>query len=129
MLNIGLFCVPRQYLMYIQYILFIFPFFHSQKQGYLTFYGNVLCIENNWYCQTRARSPLCWWTKQDLALWYFFFFFVFCPFFRAALATYGGSQAKGLIGDVASGLRQSHSNARSEPHLLPTPQLMATLDP
>ena len=27
---------------------------------------------------------------------------------------YGGSQARGLIGAVASGLRQSHSNARSE---------------
>ena len=36
---------------------------------------------------------------------------------------YEGSQAKGRIGDVASGLHHSHSNARSEPHLRPTPQL------
>ena len=42
---------------------------------------------------------------------------------------YGGSQARGLIGAVAAGLHQSHSNARSELHLQPTPQLMATPDP
>jgi len=29
----------------------------------------------------------------------------------------GGSQARGLIGAVAAGLRHSHSNARSKPHL------------
>ena len=57
--------------------------------------------------------------------------FVFCLFclLGAALAAYGGSQARGLIGVVAAGLCQSHSNARSEPFLQPTPQLMATLDP
>ena len=42
---------------------------------------------------------------------------------------YGGSQAKGLMGAVAAGLHQSHSNAGSEPHLRPTPQLTATPDP
>ena len=41
---------------------------------------------------------------------------------------YGGSQARGLIGAVASGLHHSHSNAGSEPHLQPTPQLTAMLD-
>ena len=46
-------------------------------------------------------------------------------FFRATLAAYGGSQSSGLIGAVAAGLRQSHSNARSELHLQPTPQLTA----
>ena len=39
---------------------------------------------------------------------------------------YGSSQARGRIGAVAAGLRHSHSNARSEPSLQPTPQLMAT---
>ena len=34
--------------------------------------------------------------------------------FRAAPAAYGGSQARGLIGAVATGLLQSHSNAGSE---------------
>ena len=41
----------------------------------------------------------------------------------AAPAAYGGSQARGPIGAVAAGLRQSHSNAGSELHLRPTPQL------
>ena len=53
-----------------------------------------------------------------------FSFFFFC-FFRAAVAAYGSSQATGLIGATAAGLRHSHSNARSEPHLRPTPQLTA----
>ena len=64
---------------------------------------------------------------------FIFFIFIFCLFFglvsMAAPATYGGSQARGLTGAVAAGLRQSHSNARSEPHLRPTPQLTAMPDP
>ena len=47
----------------------------------------------------------------------------------AAPTAYGGSQARGRIGAVAAGLRQSHSNAGSEPRLQPTPQLTATWDP
>ena len=54
--------------------------------------------------------------------------FIFC-LFRAAPAAYGGSQARGLIRAVATGLRQSLSNARSEPRLQPTPQLTAMPDP
>ena len=42
---------------------------------------------------------------------------------------YGGSQARGQIGTVATGLCQSHSNARSELRVWRTPQLTATLDP
>ena len=42
---------------------------------------------------------------------------------------HGGSQARGLIRVVATGLRHSHSNARSKPRLRPTPQLMAMSDP
>ena len=42
---------------------------------------------------------------------------------------YGGSQARGLIGAVAAGLRQSHSNEGSEPCLQPTPQFMAMPNP
>ena len=49
--------------------------------------------------------------------------------FRATLTVYGSSQARGLIGAIAAGLRCSHSNAGSEPCLWPTPQFMATLDP
>ena len=47
----------------------------------------------------------------------------------ATPAAYGGSQARGPIGAVATGLRRSHSNAGSEPSLRPTPQLRATPDP
>ena len=59
----------------------------------------------------------------------FFVFLGFFAFFRAAPTAYGGSQARNLIGAVAAGLRQSHSNTGSEPRLQPTPQLTATLDP
>ena len=57
------------------------------------------------------------------------FGFVFLPSLRAAPTAYGGSQARGLIGAVAAGLHQSHSNTGSELRLQPTPQLTATLDP
>ena len=58
----------------------------------------------------------------------FIFFFVSC-LFRAAPAAHGGSQARGLLGTVATGLCQSHSNARSEPSLQPRAQVMAMPDP
>ena len=45
--------------------------------------------------------------KKKLLLFFVFYLF----------AAYGGSQARGLIGAIAAGLRQSHSNARSEPCL------------
>ena len=44
-------------------------------------------------------------------------FFFFLVFFRAALAAYGGSQARGQIGAADAGLHHSHSNVESEPHL------------
>ena len=53
---------------------------------------------------------------------------VFCPF-RAAPAAYGGSQARGRIGAAAAGLRHSHSLARCELRVRPTPQRTATPDP
>ena len=49
--------------------------------------------------------------------------------FRAAPATYESSQARGRIGAVATGLRQSHSNAGSKLRLQPTPQFTAMPDP
>ena len=64
--------------------------------------------------------------------YYVWEFFLFCPppffFFRAAHVAHRGSQGRGPIGATASGHSQSHSNSRSEPYLLSTPQLMATLD-
>jgi len=61
--------------------------------------------------------------------YHFFFFFCLFAISWAAPTAYGGSQARGQIGAVATNLRQSHSNAGSEPRLRPTPQLMATPDP
>ena len=49
--------------------------------------------------------------------------------FRAAPTAYGGSQVKGPIGGIAAALYYGHSNTGSEPHLRPTPQLMAMPDP
>ena len=59
----------------------------------------------------------------------FSFSFVFLPFSRTASMAHRGSQVRGLISAVATGLHHSHSNRGSEPHLWPTPQLMAMLDP
>ena len=60
---------------------------------------------------------------------YLFIYFVFFAISWAAPTARGGSQVRGLIGAVVSGLRHSHSNAASEPRLQPTPHLTATLDP
>ena len=59
----------------------------------------------------------------------FFFFWSFFAFSRAAPAAYADSQTRGQIGAVATGLRQSHSNAGSELRLQPTLQLTTTPDP
>ena len=65
-----------------------------------------------------------------LFLYYYFLFVCFLSFFRATPEAYGGSQARGLIEDVAAALRCSHSKAECKQSLLPTPQLMAmALDP
>ena len=53
-------------------------------------------------------------------------FFLSYVLFRATPAAYGGFQARGQIGAVASGLHQSYSNARSELHLQPTPDPQPT---
>ena len=57
------------------------------------------------------------------------FFFFFLPFLEPLPSAYGGTQAKGLIGAVVAGLRQSHSIVGSEPYLQPTPWLTAMPDP
>ena len=53
----------------------------------------------------------------------------FYNFFRATPMAYGGSQARGLTRATAAGHSHSHNNARSEPYLQTTPELMAMLDP
>ena len=56
------------------------------------------------------------------------FFFFFC-LFRVVPAAYGGFQARGQIGAVATGLCHCYSNVGSELSLQPTPQLTEILDP
>ena len=51
-------------------------------------------------------------TKQDF---FFIFYFIFLSFLGPLLAAYGGSQARGPIRAVDTGL--CHSNSESEPHL------------
>ena len=58
----------------------------------------------------------------------YFFFLSFC-LLRATPEAYGGSHARGLIGALAAGPHQSHSNTRSKPSLRPTPSLTAMPDP
>ena len=58
-----------------------------------------------------------------------FLSFAFFFFLRATPAAHGGSQARRRMGAVAAGLYHSHSNAGSELHLHPTPQLTAMPDP
>ena len=58
-----------------------------------------------------------------------FLFFVFLSFLGPLPWHMEGSLARGLIGVVATGLCQDHSNTGSELCLRPTPQLTATLDP
>ena len=53
----------------------------------------------------------------------------FSCLYRAAPMHIGDSQARDLIGAVAAGLCQSHSNAGSKLCLQPTPQLTPMLDP
>lgn len=62
-------------------------------------------------------------------IYFILIFFVFLSFFRAALAAYGSSQTRGLIGAVAASLHQSHSNPGSKLRLQRTSQLTATPDP
>ena len=70
---------------------------------------------------------------QCIITFIFVFFFIFLLFFfpRAAPVACGSSQTRGQIGAgaAAMGLYHSHSNARSELGLQPTPQLTETPDP
>ena len=88
--------------------------------------GNILYF--HWYVSYRGEYILKNLTGLYTSILCILFLFIFC-FFRASLTAYGNSQARGSIGATAAGLHLSHSNAESKPHLQPTPQVMATLDP
>ena len=65
--------------------------------------------------------------RETQALTGFYVVVVF-GLFSAAPVACGGFQARGQIGATAADLRHSHSNARSEPRLQCTPQLVAMPD-
>ena len=94
----------------------------------LSFSTSLLSSASQYICQNLPDNKLKEWRFQIKNTGFCFFFFGLF-FFRAAPVAYGGSQARGLIRAVAASLRQSHSNARSELPLWPTPQLRATPDP
>ena len=82
--------------------------------------------ESEYHCQL-LRQPRR--SEDQRVSSIFLFFFPFFGLFWAAPAAHGGSQARVRIGAIAAGLHHTHSNIGSEPHLRPTPQLTATLDP
>ena len=67
--------------------------------------------------------------QEFIYLFIIYLFILSFAFSRASLMAYGGSQARGQIGAVATGLCQGHSNVGSELNLQPTPQLTAMPDP
>ena len=67
--------------------------------------------------------------RRGLLFEHLLLFFFFPGLFRAIPTAYGSSQVRGQIRVGATGLRHSHSNAISEPHLWPTLQLAVTPDP
>ena len=70
------------------------------------------------------------WLNYEKKIWFHRIIYIYIfAFFRAAPKAYGGSQARGLIGATAASLCHNLSNARSEPHLQPTPQLRETPAP
>ena len=76
-------------------------------------------------CLLWVSIPFIWF----YAIFYLFIYFWSFCLFRATPTAYGGSQARGPIGIVATSLCQSHSNVGSQLRLWPTPQLMAMPDP
>ena len=99
-----------------------------------------LCL---WVYFCFIDKSICWlmWDLKKIFLLKYSWFTIFCQFlvydvgfffpfiFRATSAAYGDSQARGLTRATAAGLRHSHNNSGSEPHLWPAPHLTATPDP
>ena len=89
--------------------------------------------------RTRKGGLCCFLCVTDISLIlfilcklvYLFIYLFVCLFylFRATPMAYGSSQARGWIRMAVTGLHHSHSKARSELCLKPTPQLTGTPDP
>ena len=92
--------------------------------GWILFGVSQDGLRNRFHCRTLS------------ILFYFFYLFIFNLiyfyfyfFFRAVPTAYESFWARGRFRAAAANLCHSHSNARSEPHLWPTLQFMAMLDP
>jgi len=86
-----------------------------------------------WWTELTSWEETAFWTISNTEAcgnmgWGVFVLFWFL-LLRAVPDTYGNSQVRGRIGGAATGLRHSHSNAGSEPHLWPMPQITAMKDP
>ena len=69
----------------------------------------------DWYLSVSAFEVLDLAGKHFVCIHSFIHSFIrLFAFSRTAPAAYGGSQARGLIGAVATGLHQSHSNVGSK---------------
>ena len=92
-------------------------------------FKSSLCVLNNSlyqmsFANTFSQAVACllsllmsFTERQCHSVLFYFYFFVFFAISLATSLAYGGSQARGPIGAVATGLQQSHSNAGTEPHL------------
>ena len=70
---------------------------------------NVTLFENRVFAEAVSQDLK---KKSSNNVWCLFFFFL--VLFRATLAAYRSSHARGPIGATAAGLRHSHCNARSK---------------
>ena len=95
----------------------------SEYQSFSPFHGWITFHLDHWSFHIFPIF-LCW----LIVLLFVSLKFFFC-LLRVTPVAYGGSQDRGLIRATAAGLHQSHSNARSEPHLQPTVKLKTTSDP
>ena len=95
------------------FLIFIFSFFRLDNKKIHTF----LQVHGR---KTLVISILLLSPSRDFfntdTMWVFLFCFVFC-LFRPMPSAYGGSQARGPIGAVATGLAHSHSNVGPKPCL------------
>ena len=87
-----------------------------------TIFHCVLSQEIGYSSLCCTGGPHCLSILKFLSIFFFLVFYLF-------RATYGHSQAGGLIGPIAASLHHSHSNMGTKLHVLLTPQLMATLGP
>ena len=125
-----------------QWLLLVSPV-HMEKSAlprlHISLASPSLCLDSGplWMSSSHLTLPFCvfvtlglqsCFSSPEFIYFLFIFIFIFLVFLPFPVA-YGGSQARNPNRAVAAGLCQSHSNVGSEPHLRPTPQLTAMLDP